>query len=325
MGVAQSMRRQQQERDRELEAEAGALVVAGVEMALDATSFPFVDLCSTRRESLHCTLLVAAPRGVVNLVPLVHLPIPWSSLLDSYDRRVLCPPCFEPTCSTPLAFRNRGYTGDTMLVLHCHCSRPYSLQCWARSAWLRGILQSYVAALEWNARYPMYRAIVNSRLAGEFMMYLGSAFTPQGHFLYVAVRTSVHVMRLARQAQAEPTSFGLPFLFFLDPRGRNNTIVLKCRWCVENGQSWSSCAERTARVLQRMCRHNGAEQQDCGYQYGSERAHVDVYRHDRSVERYHRYGLPIQQWRAFYPYFYITRHFDSSSEDDASDDSGWDE
>lgn len=323
MGVAQSIRQQQRQRERDLE-EAGELVVAGAEMALDATSFPFVGLCSTLRASLHCTLLVAAPRGVVNLVPLANIPIPWSSLLDSYERHMLTPPCFEPTCNTPLCFRRRGYTGDMMLVLHCHCSRPYSLQCWARSAWLRGLLQRYVAAMEWNARYPMYRSLVNSRLAGNLMMYLGSAFTVRGHFIYVAVCTSVHVARLARQAQAEPTSFGLPFQFFIDASGRNNTIVLKCRWCVEHGQSWTGCAERTARVLQRMCCHIGAEQQDCGYQYGNSR-HTDVYRHDRSIERFHRYGLPIAQWRAFYPYFYVSRHFDSSSEDDASDDSGWDE
>lgn len=322
MGVAQSLRRQ-----RQLEVpEPGELaMLGGAEMALDATSFPFVTLCSTQRGNLHCTHLVAAPRGAVNMVPLGHVPIPWSSLLGSFERHVLTPPCFQPTCNTPVCFRSRGYGGDSMLVLHCHCSNPYSLQCWARSAWLRTLIQRYVASMEWNARFPMYRGVVNSRLATEYMMYLGSAFVPQGHFIYVAVRTAVHVARLARVAQDEPTSFGLPFLFFIDTTGRNNTLVLKCRLCVEHGQSWTGCAERTARVLQRMCRAIGAEHEECGYQYGGERSHTDVYRHDRAVERYHRYNIPIPQYRAFYPYFYITRHFDSSSEEEVSEDSDFDE
>lgn len=299
-------------------------LLTGAEMATDATLFPFVSPCSSRRTALHCTLLVAAPRGSVNLSPLVFIPVPWSSLLDCFERSFLSPPCFEPVCCTPLSFRQRGYHPDPTLVLHCHCSKPYSLECWARAAWMRGKLQRYVTSLEWNARYPLYRALVNSRQAVEFLMYLGSAFVPQGHFLYVAVRTGVYVTRLARMAQREPTSFGLPFFFFIDTEDQGHVLVLKCRFCIEHGLSRTSCAERLARVLQRMCRALGAPQHECGYRYEQPGARLDVYRHDRAVERFHRYGLPLDRHLAFYPYFYLTRRLeDETDDDDLSEDSSW--
>lgn len=99
---------------------------------------------------------------------------------------------------------------------------------------MRGKLQRYVASLEWNARYPMYRALVNSRQAVEYLMYLGSAFVPQGHFMYVAVRTAIYATRLARLAQREPTSFGLPFSFLLTPRTRATC------WCSSAASAWST-------------------------------------------------------------------------------------
>lgn len=262
------------------------------------------------------------------MVPLGYLPIPWSSLLENYERFALSPPCFEPTCCTPLSFRGRGYTGDMMLVLHCHCSKPYSLECWARSAWLRSILQPYVAAMEFNAGYPMYRGVVNSRVAGDWLMYLGSAMTPRGHFLYVSLSCEVYAARLIRATHQETASFGLPFMFFLDATGRNCTLVLKCRWCVQYGQSWTACAERTGRVLARMCRFLGATHHECGYRYGAmdRSGGIDVYRHDRDVERYHRYNIPLRPYRSFYPYFYISRRFDSSSSSsDTDSDSGVDD
>lgn len=262
------------------------------------------------------------------MIPLGYVPIPWSSLLDSCERHLLTPPCFQPVCCTPLSFRGRGYTGDPMMVLHCHCNKPYSLECWARAAWLRSILHRYVGSMNFNSLVPMYRGLVNSRLAGDWLMYLGSSMACGGHFIYVSLSCEVYMARLVRAVHQEPTRFGLPFMFFLDATGRNNTIILKCRWCVEFGQSWTACADRLARVLQRMCRFLGATHHECGYQYGAmERSGgFDVYRHDRDVERYHRYGIPIRDYRAFYPYFYISRRFDSpsSSDTEESDDSGVD-
>lgn len=100
-------------------------------------------------------------------------------------------------------------------------------------------------------------------------------------------------------------------------------LVLKCRFCVEHGLSRTSCAERLARVLQRMCRALGASQHECGYRYEQPGGRLDVYRHDRGVERFHRYGLPLGRNLAFYPYFYLTRRLEDDTDDDLSEDSSW--
>ncbi|AEK98471.1 E4 34K [Titi monkey adenovirus ECC-2011] len=205
----------------------------------------FARRCDTN--TLHDVITVRSVPSSVMFTVYLEWPAPFHFFLSPYEQHLMRQYMHVCACPATLVIVHcRMIRGSEVWMLHCHCSRPGSLQCRAGAVLLRRWFYLLVVGSLVNLRIPWYRPWVNDHMPKE-MMYVGSVYVRGLHLIYINVRYDEHAEHLIRTV-----NFGLSAFHY---GVMNNMLVLVCSYC-RTGEEirFRCCARRTRRLLARSVR-----------------------------------------------------------------------
>ncbi|ART33381.1 E4-1 [Deer mastadenovirus B] len=115
---------------------------------------------------------------------MVHWPIPWKALLPAEDSHLI--PFLRDYCiSFVIPGKRRSYYihGDEWLYIHCHCTKPKSLQCKSAGVYFQNLVKRCVHGAQFDKVYWFFRREL-SKLSSVFLNYVGSVYVNNVHLIY---------------------------------------------------------------------------------------------------------------------------------------------
>lgn len=196
---------------------------------------------------MHDVSAVRGMAGCVGFTVFMEWPVPWDMILTSYEwhmMKTFMNVCVS--CATIDLRRSSVIHGNEVWTIHCHCSRPGSLQCKAGGILLATWFHRVVYGASINQRCIWYREVVNYGMPKE-VMYVGSVVCRGRHLIYLNVRYDVH----AEIARAMVSWGWCQHAYGV----MNNLIVLCCIYCADLSEiRLRCCAKRTRRLMRRAVR-----------------------------------------------------------------------
>lgn len=192
--------------------------------------------------TMHDVSAVRGNVGCSGFAVFMEWPVPWHMVLTSYEWHLMktyMKVCIS--CATIDLRRSSVIHGNEVWTLHCHCSKPDSMQCKAGGILLATWFHRVVYGAALNMRCLWYREVVNYRMPKE-VMFVGSVYIRGRHLIYINVRYDVHA-----QLVKEMVSWG----WCQHAYGiMNNMLVLCCTYCADlSERRMRCCAKRTRRLM----------------------------------------------------------------------------
>lgn len=189
----------------------------------------------------HVVATVRSVPGLVNFIIDCELPIPLRKLFPSHEKWILN---LLDYCPAPLNLINpqrKFVCGQERWAVHCHCFKPFSLQCLAGGALVSKVLKNYIYGARFNAKFLMYREICNYNCS-DSLAYIGSIMYKKTHFIYLKVRHDDMYLLLRKNVRFG-NHVGVCSIF-------GNYIIITCKKCHNiNYNNVQSCAYRTRKKI----------------------------------------------------------------------------
>lgn len=201
---------------------------------------------------LHNVGEVRALPCCAGFIMLQEWPVLWDMVLTRWEMYVMRTYMNVCVCCATMDVESRQLVhGYERWILHCHCSRPGSLQCRAGAVVLARWFKMLVYGAMINQRCLWYREVVNYNLPKE-VCYVGSVFVRGRHLIYLKIMYDGHI-----QLVLGHMSFGWSALSY---GILNNLLVLGCSYCKDLSEiQMRCCARRTRSLMLRAVRIIGSK------------------------------------------------------------------
>ncbi|YP_094052.1 E4 ORFE [Bovine mastadenovirus A] len=201
---------------------------------------------STRSKFQHKIIsYVDSPQSALPLAMNLEIPIPWKSILVSWQYRLLkdylcLGTRLKVECGGDIELmfkRNKGFKWSVC----CHDLHEGStLEALSRRRFITDIVKELVGGTEYNIRFPFYRPLTNKDLSFR-LLYEGSIMFRGLHLIFIKINYWGDVPRI-RNLRFEGAVFCIGYTGVY--------LVIICRHCHEMTQVAAlACAERTRTVL----------------------------------------------------------------------------
>lgn len=188
---------------------------------------------------------VTGSRFTVCFVPYLELPLPWDFILTDLERFYF--KHFFKSCGATLTIDERKsccYHGQEFWDVHCHCEKPWSLQCQAGAKVTRGVCRLAIQGGFYNALFPFYRYVANYHQL-RAVRYVGSLFVHGVHLIY---------LHMNRESDLKYINYNLLGPYKVIDCTLNTWLVLKCTSCKRlNERQARVCARRTRLIIKKIC------------------------------------------------------------------------
>lgn len=189
----------------------------------------------------HVVATVRSVPGLVNFIVDCELPIPIRKLFPDHEKWILN---FLDYCPAPLNLTNpqrKFVCGQERWSVHCHCAKPFSLQCIAGAVIVQRAIQIYIRGAGFNAKYLLYREICNYNCS-DCLAYIGSIMYRGTHFIYIKIKFDDMYVTL-RKMVAFGNHVSICSIF-------GNYIILECKRCkILSTMNVQHCAYRSRKKL----------------------------------------------------------------------------
>lgn len=189
----------------------------------------------------HVVATVRSVPGLVNFIIDFELPIPIVKLFPAHEKWILN---FLNYCSAPLNIVNpkrQFVCGQERWAVHCHCAKPFSLQCLSGAVIIQRVLKNYIRGAGFNAKYLMYREICNYNCS-DSLAYVGSVMYRGIHFIHLKIRHDDMYITVRRMVDFG-NHVGICSIF-------GNYVIIECKKCTAmNYDNVQQCAYRTRRKI----------------------------------------------------------------------------
>ncbi|ARE31901.1 putative 6/7 kDa protein [red squirrel adenovirus 1] len=109
----------------------------------------------------HIVATVRSVPAIINFILNWELPVPWKRLFAPEEQWITK---FLHFCNCPMLVLNRQHKflgGVERWSLHCHCNKPYGLQCLAAAVMMKRICSFYIRGGGYCNKYLFYRELCN--------------------------------------------------------------------------------------------------------------------------------------------------------------------
>lgn len=255
-----------------------------MEQPLEAVRFSNLRLqASCDLSTAHQTCFVKGSRNSILFADNGEIVIPWDMIFDDYSQHLLW--VFEIGCISPaILYRKTNFlAGVEMYAVHCHCSKPGSLECMAQAALIRMILRKFIKCADYDCTFLQYRLVVNYNLPA-IAWYHASCFFDGLHLIYLKVKKLSHCKYIVRKV-----NLGL----FAVVTCNTNSIILVCKSCKSRQEIMVKCCMRRTRKILKKCVK--VVEDKLGKQLQPSKKEKA---RQRMIKQFFRYNIPIP-WKDF--------------------------